>query len=254
VAEASAVVTGAVAVVGVAWVAAADVLAAHRDWRAETTGEAGKEEEEVTAAATLAVEVRVAAEGAMAMAAVETVVALRVMEAQVEAGPEAEASAVETAAVAQAGVARVAAADVLAAHREWRAETTGEAGKEVEEAVAMVALAVEVRVAAEETAGTVMEVRVVAGLEVEALAVVMVGAAEVGVARVAAADVLAAIREWWAETTGVAGPAEEAPVTAAVSEGAAAGLVKLLKATAEGSLTMEAVVGYFQVDRASVHR
>jgi len=54
----------------------------------------------------------------------------------------------------------------------------------------------------------------------------------------------------------VAGPAEEAPVTAAVSEGAAAGLVKLLKAaaTAEGSLTMEAVVGYLQVARASVHR
>jgi len=176
-AEASAVVTAAVAEVGVARVAAADVLAAHREWRAETTGEAGKEEEEVTAAATLAVEVRVAAEGAMAMAAVETVVALRVMEAQVEAGPEAEASAVETAAVAQAGVARVAAADVLAAHRGWRAGTTG-----------------------------------------------------------------------------VAGPAEKAPVTAAVSEGAAAGLVKLLKATAEGSLTMEAVVGYFQVARASVHR
>lgn len=118
-----------------------------------------------------------------------------------------------------------------------------------------VAAAVAAEAAAmEKAAGRVMEAQVEAGPEAEASAVVTAAVAEVGVARVAAADVLAAIREWWAETTGVAGPAEEAPVTAAVSEGAAAGLVKLLKATAEGSLTMEAVVGYFQVDRASVHR
>jgi len=88
---------------------------------------------------------------------------------------------------------------------------------------------------------------------------VTVRVSEVGVARVVAADVLAAHQEWRAGTTGAVereAAAAVATLAAAVSEGAAAGLVKLLKAaaTAEGSLTMEAVVGYLQVARASVHR
>jgi len=99
----------------------------------------------------------------------------RVMEAQVEAGPEAEASAVVTAAVAEVGVARVAAADVPAAHREWRAETLG---WEVEEATAAATasevgtvahkavVAVAARAAAEKTAA--MAVAVAAADELHA--------------------------------------------------------------------------------------